>query len=347
MEETKRSSVIPIAPENPRLSETNSQLLEYWLIIRPWKRRIIAATAAAVALTLVLTGFVMSPWYQAEAVIRPASQEGPNSPTANWIGSSAGGTLAALGMAAGLGQSIPSDASEFMLVLNSYDFTTNLIQRHRLEPIVDRVGHFGQIMAFINRLFGTTAVGGAKASQAGDETKWRRFKTMQQRFQQDYDDKLGNLTLTVVDRNRETARAILNDYVEDLRAVIRNRALHDTTTAVASLEEELDKTSDPMIRTQIARLIAQQIQQEKMAQAQADFAFTVVEPPYTRAHAVKPQVVLDCVLVALLVPLMFVVSLVFYHRVYLPIHLAQENMGTRNEGGRSEQERMPFAASKR
>jgi capsular polysaccharide biosynthesis protein len=338
MEESKRPSVISIGTEGPRLSDTNARVLEYWLILSPWLRTIIVTTVVMVSLVFVGTKFIMSPWYRAQAVIRPASQEGPTSATANWIGSAAGSALAALGAATGLGQAIPNDASEFMLVMKSFDFTTELIHRHHLEPILRQKGHLGRLLDLIF---------GAKTYRASDEQNWMRYKTMEDRFHQEYDDKLGNLTISIIDRNRETARQMLGYYIADLRDVIRNRALHDTASAVASLEDEMDKTADPMVRTQLARLIAQQIQQEKMAQAQADFAFTVVEPPYTGLHPVKPATFVDCVIVALLVPIMFVVAIVFYYRVYMPIRAAQESLTTRSDPGRSEQDRMPFTAAKR
>lgn len=338
MEETKRSSVIPIGTEALRLSETNARLLEYWLMLKPWVRRIIATTVAAVLLTFICTHFLMTPWYQAEAVIRPASQEGPNSPTANWIGSAAGSTLAALGAAAGFGQAIPNDASEFMLMMESFGFTTDLAERHHLEPILFR-------KSWLDRIMGSMI--GSKAPKDSEKQKWANYLALKHRFQQDYDDKLGNLTITFIDPDRGIARKILGYYIEDLRDRIRNRALHDTATAVASLEDELDKTSDPMIRTQIARLAAQQIEQEKMAQAQADFAFTVVEPPFFKANKFTPKTIVDCILVGLTVPLMFVVCIVFYHRVYLPIRETEKILNARSGQDRSEQDRITLAASKR
>ena len=64
------------------------------------------------------------------------------------------------------------------------------------------------------------------------------------------------------------------------------------------MKDEAGRSSDPMIEAALYQLIATQIQREKMAEVQADFAFTIIEPSAASDLKVWPSTTLFCLLAA-------------------------------------------------
>jgi hypothetical protein len=308
------------------LSSTNEGLLEYWMILKPWWRRIAVATLAGIAITFIVCKLVMTQWYQASAIIRAASQEGPVSPIATIVSPNVSSLLSSLTNSTGLGESLPSDVAEFEDVLQSYHFTTSLIRRHHLGPMLDEKSIVGwlvnQVVRSVNavKAYISNALG---YPQSPYDPSWYRYQEMQGRFDVEFDSRQGSLTLTFMDRDPDRAQAVLGFYIADLRERIRTRVVRDTAAVVASLKQEMAQTSDPLVQQQIAGILADQIQQLGMAQAEADFAFTVTEHPYVPTEVYKPKTVLFCALAAVAIPMMFFLVLTIYYRTYLPIREAE------------------------
>lgn len=290
--------------------------LDYWLMLKPWFRQILVVTAIAVALTAVVRGFVFTQWYRAEAILRPASQEGPTSPLAMMYSNSPLlSTFSSLMSATGLTQQTPSDAADQMSTMGSYDFTLHLVESHKLVPIITQKSFLRQLIDPLVRF--VAWVESFFVAQGGEDL-WKYYEIMQDRFDQDFDYKEGNLTIGFMDPDPDIARKVLGYYIQDLRAKLRNRAIVETHAAVEALFDAMRSTSDPTITTQIAMLLAQEIQQEKTAEVQADFAFLVIQMPAVPDYTHRPNVTLECAIVGVLVPLCYIIGIVFYRRIYVP-----------------------------
>ena len=130
-----------IPPSTPELSGIEERILGYYATLRPRLREIGVATALAMVLTFVTTSLLMTHWYQAQAVLRPASQEPQSSVTLGGLlgniaagpGGAAGGALNSL-----FGGSGASDANEFIATVTSVDFTRELIRSNNLAPMLLR-----------------------------------------------------------------------------------------------------------------------------------------------------------------------------------------------------------------
>jgi hypothetical protein len=109
------------------------------------------------------------------------------------------------------------------------------------------------------------------------------------RLSTDYDFKSGNLTLYFLDPSPADAQRILGYYLDSLRDKLRNEEVQAGASAASSLEEEVRKTSDALLQTQLYELMARQIQREKIAQVQSDFAFKVIEPPVVPDNYFEPK----------------------------------------------------------
>jgi hypothetical protein len=324
----------PGSGNRPRTPDEYPTLLEYWLILKPWRWRIATVGAVSAILVFVLAKFLMTQWYLATAVIRPASQQGPVSPLANVVGTlSPGGALSSLmSGASGLGGMLPSDAAEYMGLSQSYSFTVALVERHKLGPMLKQ-------QSLIHRIFinpphrALAAVEGIFESPGPSDERWMWYSAMQKRFDIEYNDYMGDLTLTFKDRDPATAKKVLGFYIQDLRDTLRARSIKDTKTVVESLEKALDQTSDPLVQQQLAALLASEIQQEKTAEAQADFAFSETDAPYAPAEVYSPKPTLWAVAAGVMAPFMLCLWLLFFARVYEPLRAAESRSDTGASNG--------------
>jgi hypothetical protein len=121
------------------------------------------------------------------------------------------------------------------------------------------------------------------------------YKLMSGRFDCDYSLRTGNINLSFVHKDAGLARTILALYIDRLRDQVRAQTVRDNRAALRSLEQEAGKATDPLLRDQLYQLVAFQTQQVQTAEANADFAFTVLEPAWVPPVPCAPWVALDTV----------------------------------------------------
>ena len=239
------------------------ELLRYWNLL--WSRRwIIGGVTIAVALAMGLyVRFATIKWYRAMAVITPVA---PGEDLDTSIDSNPLGGMAGLGALFGIGG--PGDnvvtAERYIAIMQSYDFGIGLAKRYSL----------------------TQALAGP---QAPTITPWRLHMLINSRFSTEYDYRTGNLTLYFLDPKLEQARQVLDEYLQSLRDKLRSEVTQTASAAALSLQAEIGRTPDALLQNQLYELMARQLQREKLAQVQADFAFKVVEPPVVPDHYYLPS----------------------------------------------------------
>lgn len=265
MEPTASSDV------QPHLSEAQYatlQLLRYFGLLRARWVLIVTATIGIGLGYGLYTKFLTVKWYRAQAMVTPVPPiEGLS------LGGGAGEMLDGVGggiaslLSFGGGSDTVTMAERYTAIMNSYAFTTDLVNKYHLAR--DIVG--------------------VRSKSAPTVTKWLMHTAMTDRFSTEYDYKSGNLTLYFLDPSPDDAKRILGYYLDSLRDKLRNEEVQSAASAAASLQEEVRKTSDALLQTQLYELMARQIQREKVAQVQADFAFKVVEPPVVPDNYYAPK----------------------------------------------------------
>ncbi len=110
----------------------------------------------------------------------------------------------------------------------------------------------------------------------------------------------GALTLHFIYPNPATARNVLGLYIKNLSDKLRQSQAHSAAAARASLTDEAKRTSDLLLQNQLYELIARQLEQEKVAEAETDFAFKTIQTPVVPDRPFKPRVALDTVLACVL-----------------------------------------------
>ena len=244
------------------------QLLYYIDLLRS-RWLLIASLTIGIGLSYGLhTKFLTVKWYRAQAIVTPVAPEAGLSMGTGGAGDMVdglGGGIASI--LEGGGADTVTLAERYTAIMNSYAFTTDLVNKYHLEHNII----------------------GVHSPNAPTVTKWSVHTMIADRFNTDYDFKSGNLTLYFMDPSPAEAQRVLGFYLDSLRDKLRNEEVEAGASAAASLEEEVRKTSDALLQTQLYELMARQIQREKIAQVQSDFAFKVVEPPVVPDNYFAPK----------------------------------------------------------
>jgi hypothetical protein len=265
--------------------------LEYcWSVLAPWKRHLMLCGVCAMTLTFVMTRFLLTPWYRAQSILRPASQEPQSSTNLGAIlgNITSGGSNSPLGSLFGTSA---SDANEFIAVVTSVEFTNKLVAKYNLESLLLKHAPLTALLLWWSY--------GAPHHLSS----WMRYKMMDARFDYRYDDKEGNLTLWFQDPDRHEAKRILDGYVDLLRERLRARYVEAANIAIKALEQQVSRTSDMLLAGQLDQLLAQQIEQVGTAELQAGFAFVIIDPPIVPDYPYRPQPIIDSLLALILAPM--------------------------------------------
>jgi hypothetical protein len=227
---------------------------------------IISIIAALVA--FAFSRYHLTRWYQAVAIVKPMT---PQQTAGHMQGLLGGANLGMLGDF--VGSQYNSDAAqEYITILTSFSFVTALVERHHLEAEI---------------------LPPDKSYADADARQWAIYRIMLQRLRCDYSVKNSSITLSFEDPSRERARRILGYEIDDLRERVRSREVHNAADAVASLNQRLKTISDTFLIREIYELIAAQIQRQQLAEIEADFAFTVLQPPVAPDLPVWPRVLVN------------------------------------------------------
>ena len=243
------------------------QLLHYFGLLRA-RWILIASLTIGIGLGYGLyTKYLTVKWYRALAIVTPVPPEeglSVGTGSASDMVGGLGGGIASLLVS---GEDTIALAERYTAIMNSYAFTTDLVKKYHLEHNIV----------------------GVQSKNAPTVTKWSIHRIIADRFTTEYDFKSGNLTLYFMDPSPAEAQRVLGYYLDSLSDKLRNEEVQAGASAAASLQDEVRKTSDALLQTQLYELMARQIQREKLAQVQSDFAFKVVEPPVVPDNYFAPQ----------------------------------------------------------
>jgi hypothetical protein len=286
-------SVHPNYPGPAMHPHLSVEVLKYLKILGRHKRLIIGLTLAAVILTGLDMEFLATRLYQAQAIITPVPPDQDMSQIGggleDMLGGGGGGLASVL-----MGTSDNELVSERdIAILNSFDFTNTLVKRYNVATFL-----------FTD-----------KGANPAEMTPWKTYERINGQFGSSYDYKGGNLELTFIDSSPERARQVLTWYLEALRERLRSQEVQGAAIAAKSLQEEISRTSDSLLQNQLYELLARQIQREKLAQVEADFAFKVIEPPVVPDARYSPHVTRSSILAGIIV--LFLVCLTIVVREWL------------------------------
>ncbi len=246
-------------------------LAEIWQALRNRALLIIATTFVFAAASLVVA-LMMTPIFQAQAVLSPVSEGSGGSGLSN-IAAQFGG-LASL---AGLNLGGNSSTGEAVATLNSRVLVEQYITSNNLLP----------------ELYQDQWDAATKTWKTADEdtpTVWlgtRKF--IEQVMDVQTDKKTGLVKLTVEWSDPALAAKWANDLVTRANDRLRARAINNSTKNISYLYEQLDKTSIVELRESIYRLLESETKKVMLAQGSEEYAFKIIDPAVVPEKKIRPK----------------------------------------------------------
>ena len=225
----------------------------------------------------------MTKWYQATAVIEPIPEGAVENRVEGGLGGLGGGSMSTFLMISG----IDSQAQESLTILRSFTFNTQVALRHNLTD---------ELLRDID-----------EKPKTQRKLQMRLFDVLRTRFSVDYSMQAHDLSVHFIDRDPIRAQEILQYYLTDLRELQRQDAIKNAGAAIESLEKEASSTGDSLLRENLYALVARQVQRQKLAEVEADFAFKILEPPISPDRPYSPRASINCLVMMMLTPLLMIV----------------------------------------
>ena len=289
-------------PSNPTnaINASNSinadeeiNLLDLLLVLVKRKRLIVGLVLFG-GIVAVIISLLLPNIYRSEATILPREQE---QTSASAISSAFGGLG---GMVAGqLGLGGGGSLEKLEVVAKSRLLAQRVIEKFDLMPI----------------LF----------SDSWDQKtkKWivEKPPTVQDGIRKIVDDlmnvssdiKKGTLKISFEHRNPETAKNIVDYFLTETSGIMREVVLRDAAENMRFLTEQLDRTTDSLMRAKIYDMLAKEIEKDTFARAQKYYGFYVPDPPIVPDldKKAKPKRAMICIL-SVVVAFFIAVFLAFF-----------------------------------
>lgn len=305
-----------------------------------WKRRkFISIFVVAVVFFTAGASLFMKNIYQAKSIIVPVTAKD----------SSGGGTLFALASQFGglPGMSLPGSASatEIVSLLRSNILREKIVERYRLMPILFHeqwdsrkkdwkreqkisLNPFHWLSALAGAIRPSDPKASLRKEEQGIPQLWDALRILEGIVKINNNTKNNTITLTVDYEDPELAAKMVGYFLDTLTDHMSAEAKRVALVNRIYLEEQLQKTADPLIRQKIYNLIAQQLETAMMAEVKENFAFKVIDPPKAPDKRIKPNRALMVVL-SLIAALLMGVFITFFME-YL------ERVRNSGQGGESE-----------
>jgi uncharacterized protein involved in exopolysaccharide biosynthesis len=236
--------------------EDEINLLDYVKIILR-NKMLICSIVGIVVVATVIVSFVMTPIYEAEAIIAPVAKSGDSS------------GAALLAVQFGISAPPSTNMSEIVNLLKSNVLREEVIRKHNLLPV----------------FFEEKDLKG----RSDNQNMWEGIRYLGDALKVNPNQKDNSIQVTMQFRDPKIAADIVNYTLFELTDHMSNEARRVADTNKKYLESQVDKTADPFIKTKIYALIAQQIETAMMAEVKENFAYKILDPPQTPDKKIKPK----------------------------------------------------------
>ena len=276
--------------ENYPPCEDEINLLDMFIVLLKHKWMIcffvFIAGVAAVIYSLMLTDI-----YRSECTIIPIEQEKASLSSSL---SALGGFGAMVASQVGIGGA--GSLEKFEIVLKSREMTNDLVEKRKLMQVI-----FEDFWDKKTKTWKTEE----------PLTLQDAYKSMQDMLEIKPDKKNGVLKLGFLFEDPEIAQRILGHYVNGMSEFLRQQSLENVATQSKALQEQLITTTDPLLRTKLAEIIAQYVETETLAKVQKYYGFNIIDPPFVPEKKFKPKRAQICIL-SVIVAFFMAIFLAFF-----------------------------------
>ncbi len=232
--------------------------------------RLIAGIVIVVVIATAIISLIMTPIYEAKAVILPIASQ------------TEGFGASSIAAQFGIATPTPPNTSEIVGLLKSKKLRERVLKRYNLLPV----------------LFEEDSL----KEKTEEERIWMGLRYLEEALKINSNQKENTIEISMQFKDPEITADIVNYLLRELNDYMSSEARRVAETNRRYLESQVDKTADPIVRTNIYSLIAKQIEASTMAEAKENFAFKVIDPPKAPDKRSKPKR-------TLMVVVSFVVSL--------------------------------------
>lgn len=263
---------VPYPPLVQASQKSEINLADIWHTLREGRRRIVLITLAT-ALLATVAAFVITPIYQAQVLLSPVTDDQGN---AGGVTSQLGGLAALAGINVnGTGSSSKDEA---VAVLQSRVLTDLYVKENNLLPI----------------LFASDWDQDKNAWKDSDPedvpTLWDAFKLIEKKVRKvDVDKKTGLVTLSVEWKDPELAARWAAGLVARANAYMRQQAVQHAENNLTYLQDQAKAATSVELQQAIYRLMEAEVKKGMLANANAEFAFKVIDPPVVPEEKVRPK----------------------------------------------------------
>ncbi|MDY7033780.1 MAG: Wzz/FepE/Etk N-terminal domain-containing protein [Thermodesulfobacteriota bacterium] len=280
--------------------EEEITFIDYWQVIWKWKILIILIVVAGVLISGIKSLYQVD-IYRSEAVIIPIEQ------------GETGGVSSLMQQLGGIpGMAMTgSSSSEIVNILNSKILREKVIKRYNLLPVFFyeqwdkerndwkrekkkrgfKLNPFALIRKLIHKIKPDPPrnPGKIEKGKSGSPTMWDGLRALNSITGVSKNVRDNTVRISIEFYDPEMAAKIVHYFLDTLIHYMTNEAKRVATINKKYLEQQLAKTSDPLIRQKVYNLIAQQIEAAMMSEVKENFAFKLIDPPRVPDRKVKPN----------------------------------------------------------
>jgi len=269
-----------MSPASPVMNDDTIDVIALWRLL--WgSRYLLAAFAAVCGIVAVVLALTATPIYRAEATVTPVADDRLGD-AANSIAGRFGGLASLAGINLGTGSLA---IQESQAVLESRRLLEEYIRRNNLVDDLMPQGGERSTVWYAVKKFRETVVAITK------------------------DDDTGTTTVAVNWKDPEVAAHWANGLVALANELMRTKAIADSTRNIEFLNKQIATTSVVEMQRVLYGLIQNETQTLMLANARADYAFTVVDPaavPEARSAPKRKLMVATGVAIGLILGALFV-----------------------------------------
>ncbi|HOP86775.1 MAG TPA: Wzz/FepE/Etk N-terminal domain-containing protein [Syntrophorhabdaceae bacterium] len=246
-------------PQNIAYQEDEINLFDLIKVIFK-NLRFICVIVGIIVVATAIVSLIMTPIYESKAVIMPTTQSKD------------------IGMGSMLAQ-------QFGIATPTTPITTEIVNLLKSNILKERV-----IKKFdLLKLLLGDDYEDYKKTKSENELLWEGIRRLDKMTNINFKQKDNTIEITVGYKDPKIARDLVNYFLAELTDYMSTEAKRVAETNKKYLESQLDKTSDPLIKTKLYALIAQQLETSMMAEVKENFAFKVLDAPRVPDKKSKPK----------------------------------------------------------
>lgn len=255
------------------IQEDEIDLRELGRTIAKHKKKLFAFVFVATAVTVVFT--LSKPnIYTSQTILVPQEQS---------QGASLGGLGALAGMAGvDLGGGSLSADQAYQLYANDYKWMRKFLLKTKLFNAInakdfDKNYHFALGYDGIYKLL--KADGNTSKEKDEEERLFETYKKVKETLAISSDKKTSAITISYNDPDPVLAQRIVNDFLSYASSSLKESDFADIDKKLSYFQDELQKTNDLSLKTQLSQMMSGLIQKKVLAQASEYYNVKIITPP--------------------------------------------------------------------